>query len=324
MERFTVTNATWVDVPVLRLDDTAEGSVALLAPSLGGNLFSLEVGGHEVLRRPPDPESLKEYAARWGIPVLMPPNRIAGGRFHFNGRDYQLDVNSGPNHIHGFALRRAWDVGAVSTEGGASVTLVFRASKHADVLAQFPHAFVLTLKYTLVGRTLRCESFIQNDGADLMPFGLGFHPYFDAPADDGGVYEIRMPDMGQQWEAIENIPTGRFLQPQGHLNLSSWQRLHGARWNTGYIVRREEADRWSSFELAERVSGRVVRISASPAFGHWVIFNGAPGFEGFVSPEPYTCMTDAFNLNLPRAVSGMDVVAGGEARPAGQFEIAVS
>lgn len=318
MVRYKVDEQPWSGVAALHLADTETGTEALLVPSLGGNLISLTNRGEELLRRPPDAATLRERPGGWGVPVLMPPNRIAGGRFQFNGREYQLELTDreGPNHIHGFALRRPWRVGATETLTGATATLIFAAEDHPDVIAQFPHPFVLSVTYTLAGQTLHCSPTITNHGAEPMPFGLGFHPYFLAP--EANHPEIRF-TAAKRWETENWLPTGRFMPALGPYDLSTWQQLHAVKRGEGYVAKGSDPDGWSRFELADRAAGRILTLRAAPAYRHWVLFNG---FAGSVSPEPYTCMTNAFNLDLPREVSGMAVLGPGESHPAGDWTLA--
>ncbi|WP_374713217.1 aldose 1-epimerase [Symbiobacterium terraclitae] len=317
MPRFTVTEATWSGVPALRLSDDEAQTAALLVPGLGGNLISLTDRGDELLRTAPDARSLREKPARWGIPVLMPPNRIVGGRFRFNGREYQLELtdSSGLHHNHGFPLRRAWQVATTGADGGASATIRFAAADHPDVMAQFPHPFVLELTYTLTGRSLRCRPVVRNPGDEPMPFGLGFHPYFLAP--EGEEVFVRL-TPGRLWEMTDWLPTGRFHEPHGVYDLSTWQPAHAATRGEGYRVTDPEPDGRSRFELANRTTGRTLALRAAPAYRHWLIFNG---FAGSFSAEPYTCMTNAFNLDLDPAVSGMDALAPGEERRGLDWEL---
>lgn len=320
---FTAQEIPWSGTTVIRLTDEAAGTTALLAPELGGNLFSLTSGGVELLRSPADADKLRGEPTRWGIPVLLPPGRITGGRFQFGGRDYQLELRAGTDyHIHGFLLKRAWQVVETSAgPDGARAVLAFRAADHPDVLAQFPHPFVFTVAYTLNGRALRCETWIQNDGAEPMPFGLGFHHYFAAPDDGSGAYELRLPGAGKQWEIVDTIPTGRFYEPQGVEDLAGWQPVHALRRDAGYMVTEPAPDGWSRAELANRATGDLLTVSASPEYKHWVIFNGRPGFEGFICLEPYTAMANAFNLPIPPELSGMSAVAPGVRQPAGTWVV---
>ncbi|HWI64486.1 MAG TPA: aldose 1-epimerase [Symbiobacteriaceae bacterium] len=314
MSRYTAVETLWSGIPAIRLADTEADTAALVVPSLGGNLISLTVKGEELLRTPPDAAALQEKPARWGIPVLMPPNRIEGGRFRFGGREYQLELtdSNGGNHIHGFPLRRPWQVVAL---GEGSVTIAFRSADHPDVLAQWPHPFVLSLTYTLRGQALHCKPVVSNEGPDPMPFGLGFHPYFLAPV--GAQQEIRLtPSVA--WEAENWLPTGRFRPAEGAYDLSVWQPVHAVARDVGYMLSAREPDGGSKFELADRETGRTITLKAAPAYGHWLVFNG---FAGTISPEPYTCMTNAFNLNLPPETSGMAVLAGGATWADGDFEV---
>lgn len=317
---YTVEETTWSGVPVIRLADQAAGTAALVAPTLGANLLSLTEGDRELLRRPPDADALREKPTRWGIPVLLPPGRITEGRFRFNDRTYQLEIREGTNyHIHGFVLKRAWRVAAQESSLGARAVLEFRSSDYPEVLAQFPHPFIFTITYTLMGRSLRCESRITNEGDVPMPFGVGFHHYFAAPDDGTGRYEIRVPESGRQWEIVHDIPTGRFYEPAGLEDLRTWQPLHAMKRDAGYMVTEPGPDGWSRAELVDRRSNLAITVAASREYGHWVIFNGHPGtgFEDFVCLEPYTCMANAFNLPLPE--SGTRTVAPGETQSAGEW-----
>ncbi|MGE5674515.1 MAG: aldose 1-epimerase [Mycobacterium leprae] len=323
MNKASINETTWSGVPALRLSGCgAHEWSALLVPSLGGNLISLVVDGRELLRTPPDAEAVRAKPARWGIPILLPPNRIAKGRFRFNDREYQLEINSGDNHSHGFILRRPCAVAESRVDGdAAAVTITFRAADYPEVMAQFPHPFIFTITYRLNGERLHCTTQIANEGSEPMPFGLGFHHYLAAPDDGTNRYLIRL-TPAQKWEISPDLlPTGRFTTPEGPLDLSTWQPLHAVRRDGGYRLTTREADGWSRFELKDQTTGQLLTMRAGPEYGHWVIFNGTPGFEGFICPEPYTCMTNAFNLDLPGEVSGMAVVAPGEHRPAGEWEL---
>lgn len=321
---FSAEETTWSGVPVVRLADAAAGTALLVAPSLGANLFSLTSGDRQLLRCPPNADTLRSEPTRWGIPVLLPPGRITDGRFRFADREYQLELRSGQNfHIHGFLLKRPWQVTETATSpDGARVVLTFRAADHADVISQFPHPFVFTLAYRLNGHSLHCESWIDNEGGEVMPFGLGFHHYFAAPKDGGDEYAIRLPGARRQWEIVNAIPTGRFYEPTGMEDLSDWQPAHAMFRDAGYMVTEPGADGWTRAELANQTTGARITVAAGPEFGHWVIFNGRPGFEGFVCLEPYTCMANAFNLDLPAEVSGMSAVGAGEHRSCGTWTVA--
>ena len=55
---------------------------AEIVPEIGGNIISLRhcASGTTLLREPSDLRELAEFPARFGLPVLFPPNRIRDGR----------------------------------------------------------------------------------------------------------------------------------------------------------------------------------------------------------------------------------------------------
>ena len=86
---------------------TKRDYTALLVPSVGANLVRLAHTrlGVEVLRTPSEREH-DEFLRRphvYGVPILFPPNRIADGRFRFDGREYRFPITRPEenNYHHG-------------------------------------------------------------------------------------------------------------------------------------------------------------------------------------------------------------------------------
>ncbi len=94
---------------------------AALSPAAGGSLLWLRHGGEDVLR--PAPDNCHDPLGMANFPLIPYANRIANGRFGFDGRDYQLPRNFGdhPHSIHGTGWQAAWTVG---DQGANAVRLV--------------------------------------------------------------------------------------------------------------------------------------------------------------------------------------------------------
>jgi glucose-6-phosphate 1-epimerase len=103
-------------------------------------------------------------AIRGGVPVIFP---------QFNVR--------GPGLRHGFARVSSWRLTGDGGDGGSSF-LEFSldqsdlAAEHAQA---WPHAFALTLRFTLHGDALDMEFKVANTGAQAFPFGVALHTYYD-------------------------------------------------------------------------------------------------------------------------------------------------
>lgn len=83
-----------VDFHGLKAVEFSKGDyTALLVPGMGANLVRLANTrlGAEILRTPgaDEIEVFKGRPQVFGLPILFPPNRIADGRYTFEGRTYQ-------------------------------------------------------------------------------------------------------------------------------------------------------------------------------------------------------------------------------------------
>src|SRR5262245_20976946 len=271
-----------------------------------------------------DPAAFAEgKPTRSGTPVLFPfPNRIRAGQFRWRGKEYRLPPNdpAGVNAIHGFVCRRPWRVvDRRADQNSAWVTGEFRGSRDApDVRDQWPADYKIRLTCRLLPQRLRLEAQVENPDNVPLPFGLGYHPYFRIPfhaADKPENYTVQVAARGW-WELQDSLPKGgapRWLthtHPVGVAHRFTDLKMDDLL--TG-LPDAPEPDggglylRGTVKALARRVR---LRVLASAEFREVVVFT--PPHRHAVCIEPYTCITDAINLQQQGVDSGLLVLPPGE------------
>lgn len=148
---------------------------AVVLPEVGMNTFSLDLGKGEILRKAPSIDVLKEDTVIYGIPMILPPGRIPGGRFTFEGKEYQMGINDmeGNTMIHGFVSRSAFTVDEV-TENSVKA--------HFENLGQaLPFRFLMRVEFKLDAEGYHQHVEIENTGKGSMPLAFGFHSCFKEP-----------------------------------------------------------------------------------------------------------------------------------------------
>lgn len=98
-----------------------------------------------------DPADYVHHAEFFGATVGRFANRIGGGRFALDGREYHLPLNDGANSLHGGGPtgfdRQAWRIVGLKSDGrGARVTLAYTSP---DGEAGYPGRLDATVTYTL-------------------------------------------------------------------------------------------------------------------------------------------------------------------------------
>lgn len=296
---------------VYRLHDPEAGCGAEICPEMGGNVFRW----HALEKNQPvellyfDPEVFPGgRPTRSGIPVLFPfPNRIRDGHFHWSGKDYQLPLNdpAGKNAIHGFACRSAWNVqerGADATS--AWLTFDYRTSRDAPaVLPLWPADQHLTLRVQLFADRLRLTATVQNPDKNPLPFGLGFHPYFRLATPDTKV----LAPARSFWDLKDSLPTGTRLPVDAARDLNS-PRAAGSLTLDDVLTDLPEGRINGEGLVCRGQSGRV-QLWISREFRDLVVFT-PPHRQAFCI-EPYTCTTDAANLEQRGVDAGWRVLPPG-------------
>jgi aldose 1-epimerase len=309
-------NQQGLDGRVAVLEDGRGGGLEVW-PALGFNAYRWHVDGMELLYA--DPRLFDDgRPTRSGIPVLFPfPNRIRDGRFTWNGRAYQLPLNdpAGKNAIHGFACRSAWRVVDQGADGeSAWLTGEFQISRDANAaLPLWPADGRLRLTYRLLENRLRLEANFDALG-EALPFGLGYHPYF-ALANFGGENALVLVPAQRYWELSGNLPVGSPRPVVAPRDLRQARPLTGL---TLDDVLTEcppppagAADGLSLIGMIQHATGKpALRVHASADFREVVVFT-PPHRQAFCI-EPYTCVTDAINLQASGIDAGWKVLMPGK------------
>ena len=232
-----------------------------------------------------------------GIPLLFPfPNRIKSGCFSWAGKYYQLSeenvgYDGNGNAIHGFCIDRPWRVVA---QGDDFVIGEFQLSSDApDRLELWPADFVIRVHYELNASTLHSRFEIYNPDKVALPWGLGTHAYFKLPltSETEATKCLCQAPVTQQWELAECLPTSKKAALPADFPLADGVYFGERKLDDVFsgvpadIVECIMLDEAAGLQIAQRTPG---------SFQELVIYT--PPNRNAICFEPYTCVTDAINL----------------------------
>jgi aldose 1-epimerase len=243
---------------------------------------------------------------RSGHPILFPfPNRLARGRMTFQGRSYQLPLTESTraHAIHGFTPRVPWRVLGTGTTGDTAFVIgQFRMSDHVEHSRDlWPGDLTLTVTYLLSEMNFDVRAELENRGDEIAPYGLGYHAYFRHPLapHEEGIDRCRYRSRASLiWECDANIPTGSLSPIPDNLDFRIERPLATTVFDTLLTGMSTAAGLNDVGSLAHPdFPGRVV-VMADETFPHLVVFT--PPHRRAIAIEPYTCATNAANLDETR------------------------
>jgi len=139
VDAYTLTNANGISVTILTLGGIVQ---SLITPDKNGNTADIVCGFDKVEDYFNDNSYQGAIIGRYG-------NRIAGGKFTLNGKEYTLFCNNGANHLHGgkegFNLK-LWGSSFKESANFDELTLTLTSP---DGEEGYPGNLDMTVKYTL-------------------------------------------------------------------------------------------------------------------------------------------------------------------------------
>ncbi|MFN8521913.1 MAG: aldose 1-epimerase [Chloroflexota bacterium] len=300
MAMFSVVTGARAGHETFELRDEAAGSSVVVVPTLGNACVAFRVttasGNWHVLDEPPDADALVRRTTNYGIPILYPwPNRVRGGVFTFRGRRVQLPTaGAGPHAIHGLTRLMPWNVEASGTDRtGAFIRCAVQVGGGQS---PFPFATTLRVEYRLSGQSIGMRAEATNDTTVAAPTGFGIHPWFTLPLGPNGSRDACMLTLPAReiWELEELVTTGRRLPVPPDLDLRDGRTLAALALDHVYTGLALE-DGWCTATVDDTTNARRIEVASDAAFREHVVY--APSSRNVVCLEPYTCTTDAFNLD---------------------------
>ncbi len=220
----------------------------------GAELQSVRTAdGHEYLWQG-DPKYWEDRA----VNLFPTVGRLMNNHYTCDGQEYELKC-------HGFVQNSLF---SVETQGDGAV---FTLCDNEETRKQFPFAFRYEVVYQLRDNALEVCFRVSNVGDKLLRFGLGGHPGFFVPMEDGAAFEdyrLRFPKMGQTLRA-EFSENGLLLREYPYAVAADGIALEHNLFDNDAIVLRGSGDR---VRLEHKSGeGRAVEVSypKMPYIGFW-------------------------------------------------------
>jgi aldose 1-epimerase len=283
---------------VTRLLLSCEDWQAEVAPHIGGSLLSLSRAGRSILRSASD-DAFASGAVRGTAcyPLIPYANRIARGRFQWNGVEHHLDKNfpASPHPLHGVGWRRPWQI-VRSDAQCCELQLKHRPLENDQ--CDWPFAFDAKQIISLRSTGLQISLSVVNVGEWAAPLGIGLHPLFPRK----GSQRLIFASAGA-WR------NGADMLPSDEIDAGLWDHVDGQR--IGEQALDNDFFGWSGTARIESDRAPAISITADPIFSALRVFT--PPGQAFFALEPVSHITDAINRT---SVSGAGMYC---AQPGGEL-----
>jgi aldose 1-epimerase len=173
--------------------EITHGDQRAMIVEVGGGVREY-VNGHREVLQPYALEAVCDGAH--GAPLIPWPNRLADGRYSFDGGQYRLELTEPEKHnaIHGLLRWRNW---SLLDRVGDRVVMATRLHP----TDRWPFALDVAVTYSLGDRGLTVETRARNIGDTACPYACGQHPYLSPGA------ETKIDDCTLELRAATRIET---------------------------------------------------------------------------------------------------------------------
>jgi aldose 1-epimerase len=263
VDLYTLTNAKGV---VLKMTNFGAIVVSLEVPDRDGKLANVNMGFATL-------DGFLGKTPYFGSTVGRYCNRIAGGKFTLDGKEYTLATNdNGKNHLHGGNVgfnKVVWNAEPFENESGVGIKFTYLSK---DGEEGYPGNLDVTAVYTLTNDNELTVEFTAKTDAPT-PVNLTNHCYWNlAGAGSGTIREHELMIDADKYLPVDAglIPTGELADVAGTpLDFTKPEKI-GARLDqikadpVGYdhcfVLRREAGKMHLAAKVKDPTSGRVMEI----------------------------------------------------------------
>jgi aldose 1-epimerase len=208
----------------------------------------------------------------FGATVGRVANRVAGGKFTLDGKEYHLAVNNGPNSLHGGLKgfdKVVWKAEEIHSSQGPAVKFTYTSP---DGEEGYPGNLAVSVTYTLTSDAVKIAYEATTDKA--TPVNLTNHSYFNLAGPASGTilgHELRLNADEYTPGDATMIPTGKIAPVKGTpLDFTTRTRI-GARiaeipgepggYDHNFVLRPLDASKpMLAAEVYEPSTGRLMEV----------------------------------------------------------------
>ena len=272
--------------------------------SKGANCISLRniKAGIPILREARDYEK-PNHLFLYGMPILFPVNRIKAGRFVFENREYQFQINENLTgcHLHGNLNQCEFEL---ISSGPDFAVCYYRPKAKEDFFGGI-HEFEVMILYRLTDKGLEQRTTITNCSKCNMPLMIGFHTTFHVNNCTTSVC-AGVTDHIERDEK-QHLPTGKVLEKDSiteHLNKGTFMPAENG------ISRHYKVGNQRNMYIYDYENKYSICYANSANMGYRMIFNGEA--KDYICLEPQNCMIDCLNGPFDLDYSGFEFLKPGE------------
>lgn len=265
VKEYTLTNSTGATVKLLSRGATlAEWHV----PDKDGNVADVVFGFDDVAG----------YESKgngyFGATTGRVANRIKGGKFKLDGKEYQVPKNDGPNALHGGVKRSldkvVWDGKPFESAAGQGVVFTYTSP---DGEEGYPGKLTTKVTYTLTDKNeLKIDYEATTDKA--TPINLTNHAYFNlSGAGSPTILDHELKLEADHYTPVDDtlIPTGEIVAVEGtpfdfrefHVIGERVEQLNdkpGKGYDHNFVLNNQDGDLALAATVRDPKSGRVLKV----------------------------------------------------------------
>jgi aldose 1-epimerase len=266
VQQYTLTNKSGMKAQIINYGAIV---TSLSVPDRSGKLEDVVLGYDSIQGYVNDKAYLGAIVGRYG-------NRIGKGKFKLDGKEYQVTINDGENHLHGgkFGFNKVlWDAKNVSDSAEPALALTYLST---DGEEGYPGTVSLTVKYTLTDKN---ELRVDYNGTTDKPTILNptHHSYFNLSGNPNNTIldnqlllesdSITPVDKGLittgKISSVANTPMD-FRTPTAigtRINDNYEQLIFGKGYDHNWVLKNFDSKLRKVAELYEPKSGRLMVVS---------------------------------------------------------------
>jgi aldose 1-epimerase len=227
-------------------------------------------------------DNLQDYETKspyFGCITGRYANRIAEGKFTLDGVEYQLDINNGPNHLHGGLKgfdKQVWEVTQEIYEPKAVGIKLHYLSLDGD--QKYPGALDTYVTYRLTDKNAIVIDYLATTSAPTI-VNLTNHTYWNLKGEgEGDILDHFLKINADRYTPVDVnlIPTGELAPVEGTpfdfrktkpisdgVRSNHQQVVFGRGWDHNWVLERpsfEDTSLILAATLSEKESGRVLEV----------------------------------------------------------------